>query len=235
MDSLDAIRHQINSGDQEGARLALRELLKAQPDNVDAWALLAILLRDPSDQAECYRQILRVNPKDRQAAAWLDALKPEMRRSSVDSMPLHPAARDAPSKEGVPNGGDVEAILQELDLPEVEGRSAQQRGDLEPDRDVREGAAGRPEAESRPSSFLDRIVGRRPRGRSETGELASPLDQQEVAAQPGSLSPANILRMAGGPIPPEERRKCPKCSAVVSRNDSRCPWCSAHLLEAGEG
>ena len=53
--SLDSIRHQINAGDQRGDRIALAELLEAEPDNADAWALLAILLTDPAEQAQCYR------------------------------------------------------------------------------------------------------------------------------------------------------------------------------------
>jgi hypothetical protein len=73
-DLLDAIKHRINAGDREGARLELLALLKSDPDNTEAWALLAILLEDPVEQVECYRQILRINPDDRQAATWIEAL-----------------------------------------------------------------------------------------------------------------------------------------------------------------
>lgn len=235
MDSLDAIKQQVNAGDQEGARLALRALLKADPDNADAWALLAILLHDPADQAECYHQILRVKPGDRQAAAWLHVLEPEIRRPSVDSVPAGRQAGDAATREPGPSARDADRFLQTLDLPEVRDETAGQPGDREAGHDVSDDVAQWPEVEPERPGFWGRIRGQRQRGRPEVGSLASALDQEEGAVQPGSLSPENILRMAGGPLPPEERRECHRCGAVVSRSDSRCPWCSAPLLDAGEG
>ncbi len=44
-----------------------------------------------------------------------------------------------------------------------------------------------------------------------------------------TLSPTEIVRLAGKPISPEERRECPKCGSVVSRNAARCQWCSEPL------
>jgi len=72
--TLETIRLRVHAGDREGARLALADLLKAEPDNADVWALLAILVKEPDEQAECYRQILRIDPGNRQAAMWLEML-----------------------------------------------------------------------------------------------------------------------------------------------------------------
>ncbi|MGD9317824.1 MAG: hypothetical protein PVG56_13380, partial [Anaerolineae bacterium] len=77
--------------------------------------------------------------------------------------------------------------------------------------------------------LVDRML-RRVRGEaaSDTDDAAA-LEQIEGLPVPGQLSPEDILRLAGGPLPPEERRKCLKCGAVVSRSESRCSWCSALL------
>jgi hypothetical protein len=234
MDSLDTIRHQINAGDREGARLALREVLKTEPDNADAWGLLAILLPDPAGKAECYRQILRVNPEDRQAAAWLEALKPEIGRSPVGSVPVDIPPSGALDEGARPSEGNLDNLEQDPELPGVPDSATGQLIDQEMGRFPSEDLGRRPDAPAKRPGLLDRIVGRRQRTQPETGSVASPLDEGDVAAQPGSLNPADILRMAGGPLPPEERRKCQECGAVVSRNDSRCPWCSASLVDDGE-
>ena len=79
---LDPIRHRITAGDRDGARLDLLEILKADPDNAEAWSLLATLLPEPAEQIECYRQVLRIDPADRQAATWLEALSAHLSEAS---------------------------------------------------------------------------------------------------------------------------------------------------------
>lgn len=232
MDSLDSIKHQVNAGDQEGARLALRELLEAEPDNTDAWALLAILLADPADKAECYRQILRVNPTDRHAATWLEALEPDVRRSSMDTMPVGKQPGRALSTEPSAGQGDLDKLLEDMDLPGLANRTSGRTVDPEMDRDLGEDLTKWPEAQPGRPGFLGRFLGQRQRARPEAPSLGPSLNDEDPTVQPGSLNPADILRMAGGPLPPEERRKCPVCGAVVSRKESRCPWCSASLQEA---
>lgn len=234
MDAFDPIRQQINAGDHEGARLALRQLLKTAPDDIDAWALLAILLSDPAEKAECYRQILRVNPGDRHAAMWLEALEPEIRRSSAHSISAGRRPVDEPTREPSPGEEKLDKSLQDAARPGLEDRTVGQPLDQGGDRDLSEDLARWPETQPRRPGFLERVVGRRQRGQPEARSLASPLGEGEAAIPPGSLNPVDILRMAGGPLPPEERRKCPDCGAVVSRSDSRCPWCSASLPQAGQ-
>jgi hypothetical protein len=84
---LDMIRLRVHTGDLDGARLALVDLLKAEPDNLDAWAFLAMLLKEPDEQAECYRQILRIDPENRQAAMWLEVLTPPAVEPAVEQRP----------------------------------------------------------------------------------------------------------------------------------------------------
>ena len=43
------------------------------------------------------------------------------------------------------------------------------------------------------------------------------------------LTPEDILSLAGDPLPEDERRNCPKCDAVISRNVKRCEWCGQIL------
>ncbi len=43
------------------------------------------------------------------------------------------------------------------------------------------------------------------------------------------LDHEDILRLAGEPLPESERRKCPKCDAVISREAKRCEWCGQTL------
>ena len=198
---LDRIRHQIATGDQRGARLALLELLEAEPENPDAWALLATLLTDPAEQARCYREILRITPGDRQAAAWLESLTGE--------------AAEPSTKET-----DLERLLDNVDLPETGDRASLPHLGRE--------AAQRP---SEPKGFLDRLLARlqgRTAGPDPEAE-ALVLGHEEIQSAAGAISPELVLRLAGGPLAPEERRRCPKCDAVVSRRDTKCPWCSAIL------
>ena len=59
---------------------------------------------------------------------------------------------------------------------------------------------------------------------------------REVKVHPNSLPavsphlyPDDIVRRAGQPLPPTERKECPHCQATISRSATRCPWCSADL------
>ena len=84
--------------------------------------------------------------------------------------------------------------------------------------------------QAEPRGFLDGLLDRlRGRTAEPDPEAEALVLGQEEAQVAGSLSPELILRLAGGPLPPEERRNCPKCDAVVSRRETKCPWCSAPL------
>jgi len=74
MGPLDTIRRQIESGEHQTARRALVALLRANPHHVEAWMLLASVLEDPQQQADCYRQVLSLDPGHRLAAQALAQL-----------------------------------------------------------------------------------------------------------------------------------------------------------------
>ncbi len=294
---LGAIRYRINAGDREGARRELAELLDTDPDNVDAWALLAILLKEPAEQAECYRQILRIEPENRQAAAWLKVLRPQIPESAAPGGPAQVEGKilkcqecggvtevrfvgelrdkrafcpycgaqiELPDsfmrverrreQEPLPDGGirpidavlvetgrdqvpgeplsterdEIDKVLQDLDLPDIGDEALGEVGDraLGADTGMEGIRYARPRREDR--GFLASLLGRRTK-RAAEGERQTDLDRGEEGSRAGSLHPEDIIRLAGGPLPEEQRRKCPKCRAVVSRSESRCPWCSALL------
>lgn len=297
-DLLDAIKHRINAGDRDGARLELATLLTSDPENTGAWALLAILLKDPAEQVECYRQILRINPDDQQAAAWIEALSRHLPKETAREEPPLPekwtlqcancggvtevrfvgemrdkrafcpncgSQIDLPDafqrverrreQERLPDGAsrilesvrietrsdylpgkgspdqmvDIEQVLQDLDLPDIEEEARQQAGKQGMEAEVREQIVRPPGNRTEDRGLLDRLL-RRVRGDAGNDEFdADVLTPLGELSQAGRLGPEDIIRLAGGPLPPEERRECLNCGAVVSRNDSRCPWCSAPL------
>jgi predicted RNA-binding Zn-ribbon protein involved in translation (DUF1610 family) len=246
---LDPIRHQINAGDRQGARIALARLLEAEPDNADAWALLAILLADPAEQAQCYREILRINPNDRQARLWLESLtgaQPLAQEPGGRSCPRCGAIVKASVMPGSPGGRFVcpycgfpiepdNAFGRKVPVPEEEEldqplETVSLPNDAESQPPNRE-----PEIPRRPAErkgLLDGLLGRS-RGTALEPEAEDLLTGQErLLSAAGALSPDLILRLAGGPLAPEERRECPQCGAIVSRREARCSWCSAPLQDA---
>ncbi|NIV29392.1 MAG: hypothetical protein GWN58_07755 [Anaerolineae bacterium] len=213
---LDPIRQMVTAGEQRGARIALSELLEAEPDNADAWALLAILLTDPAEQALCYHEILRINPDDRQAAAWLESLSGAAAESPGGEQ--YPG-EESPGPQSTIEQEQLDRVLDEVVLP---GKGAA----IPPPR-IRQEATQR---QAEPKGFLNGLMDRlRSRATGPDPESEAFVLGQEEAQSAGSLSPELILRLAGGPLPSKERRNCPKCDAVVSRREEKCPWCSAPL------
>jgi predicted RNA-binding Zn-ribbon protein involved in translation (DUF1610 family) len=254
--------------------MALAELLEAEPDNADAWALLAILLTNPAEQAQCYREILRIDPNDRQAEAWLAALTGQPAATSGGQPPTRePRGRECPrcgamikvsAPHRSPGGaivcpscgfpvGPAEALGEQTSTLEDEQASDEDFASMEPipegttlDQLLEQLPLPEPGYETRHSrhepptsqqpveqkGFLNGLLGRL-RG-STGGTKAEDLltGQAEAASAAGALSPDLILRLAGGPLPPEERRKCPACGAVVSRREDKCQWCSAALPDS---
>lgn len=64
----------IESGNLEDAENLLRSLLEQEPDNTDAWWLLAHSVRDAAAAREALDQVLRLDPNDQQALSLLSAL-----------------------------------------------------------------------------------------------------------------------------------------------------------------
>lgn len=90
---LDTIRQHINAGAVEEAKRALATLLRTDSKNVDAWILLATLFDDPSRQADCFKQVLKIDPGNHHAAARLRTLA---------GQPPESASKGAPSSKEEP-------------------------------------------------------------------------------------------------------------------------------------
>jgi len=178
MDLIEPLRQRIETGDREGAKRALAAILRADPRNVPAWMLLAALIKDPARQADCYRQVLRLDPANPQAAARLRALQ------VPEASPKSPGQRVAESHIDAQEPGRLAGLLRLL-------------------------------------------------GMQVTG-LQTPANAGDVRAQSGQLSPDDVIQLAGGPLPPEERWACPQCGAVVPRSAEKCAWCGAPLPGPGD-
>ncbi len=76
METLVAIWKQAQAGDRAGARRKLLSILRTNPENVQAWLLMAALLDDPAQQAECCRRVLALDPQNPHATAMLQKLCP---------------------------------------------------------------------------------------------------------------------------------------------------------------
>ncbi len=67
---------------------------------------------------------------------------------------------------------------------------------------------------------VQRLTGGRPQERVEAPSMPVAADE---------LTAADIIQLAGGPLPAEERRTCPHCDATISKAATRCEWCGASL------
>ncbi|MCY3946732.1 MAG: tetratricopeptide repeat protein [Anaerolineaceae bacterium] len=64
----------IEAGNLEDAENLIRSLLEQDPDNTDAWWLLAHSVRDATAAREALDEVLRLDPNDQQARSLLSAL-----------------------------------------------------------------------------------------------------------------------------------------------------------------
>ena len=71
MDDLKPAMQHISDGQRERAVKELADVLAANPGNADAWWLLATLLDDPVQQADCLRRVLKLDPANERAARAL--------------------------------------------------------------------------------------------------------------------------------------------------------------------
>ena len=74
---LELIRLNMQNGDNDTARNILLGLLRADPTNVPGWELLALCSDDPKKRADCYHQILQLEPDHQIAKDGLDELTGE--------------------------------------------------------------------------------------------------------------------------------------------------------------
>ena len=256
---LDAIRQRINVGDTEGGRWALISLLRRDPENADAWVLMADLSDDPERKANCYRRALRIDPENKAAAAGL--LIQTNPSYKEDGNMRCPQCGGAMAVRRIGEMRDKRAVClhcgTELDMPDsyrrVVKKRTQENGVLG-SRSVEEtrietrsdGPISPEDQESLPpeiqemmKSFKDKnfSTGRITKSvqiSTESKEdkiLAEMFPSLKPVGKKPSLSPDDIIQMAGGALPPEERRQCPnqKCSAIISKNEKQCSWCGQIL------
>lgn len=72
------------SGQKQKAQKLLTHLVKAEPDNEEAWFWLAACIENPEQRQYCLKQVLRINPNNVQAKRALQ--KSEVRRSSQQAI-----------------------------------------------------------------------------------------------------------------------------------------------------
>jgi len=74
MHSLNSIWQQAQTGDRLGAKKELARFLRERPDHVQGWLLMATLLDESAQQAECYRRVLHLDPGNHGAATALQQI-----------------------------------------------------------------------------------------------------------------------------------------------------------------
>jgi len=64
----------ITRGDYHDASVALTRLLQKEPQNVQAWSMLALAVTDPQKKIDCYQRVLQLEPGNHNAIAQLKTL-----------------------------------------------------------------------------------------------------------------------------------------------------------------
>lgn len=75
MTDLNDIRGMITAGNKTEAVRELARVLGADPRSLEGWLLMAQALDDPARQADCYRQVLKLDPGNPLATQRLEALQ----------------------------------------------------------------------------------------------------------------------------------------------------------------
>ncbi len=78
MEALSRIWQRAQAGDRAGARRELADILRTNADNPQAWLLMATLLENSAQQADCYRKVLALDPQNQRAATMLQKLQPPL-------------------------------------------------------------------------------------------------------------------------------------------------------------
>jgi len=72
---IQQVQRLMGEGRTDEAREVARQLLMRRPNDADAWRLMAQLVDNPEKAADCYAQILRINPADEAARDALSRLQ----------------------------------------------------------------------------------------------------------------------------------------------------------------
>jgi hypothetical protein len=259
---LSEVKQKIGAGEVAAARRALVAYLNEHPRHVAAWRLLASLLDDPAKQADCYRRIVALAPEDTAAREKLARLRaqttppPASKPASRPEPPPEPELTVEEQVEAV-----LARLLQQADevapgterrllsVAEVQDALRAQGVALSDEELIHHIRAQGLQITHSPYSskrIIRRPVVKEPYVASGWGWLGKavqrltggrPQERVEAPSMPvaaDELTAADIIQLAGGPLPPEERRTCPHCGATISKAETRCEWCGASLGEPNE-
>jgi len=217
MESLESVAELLARGDRASAKRELLAFLEDSPDHLVGWKMLASLEDDHEQQVAAHLQVLRIAPEDDGA---LEALRSLARSTPIAERRRTVGPRNRPPADQRLGYDEVRAMLRKGGLLDP-ARPPGLDEDLVPPRagmdDVRN--------EPRPAGVLGRIMGLFGR-RASTEELPAGVDPSETTA-------SEIIQLAGGPLPVEERRPCPECGATVSRSADWCEWCGTRFEALG--
>ncbi len=210
MDTLDEVIHLLAAGERDQARAMVIRILQTDPQNVTGWRLLASLLDDPAQKMDCYRRIIAIAPDNQEAREKLqqsELIQPARTRNQPPAVEV-----SLPQKE---ERGDTPAPPLPVVPTTVSPASSLT-------------AAQQPPAPAKGDFFRRMLVAAVGAGGAKLLGVQLASDQKSTAALE-AITPEEIIKMAGGPLPPEERRVCPKCQATISIHAQRCEWCGARL------
>lgn len=133
MRPLDLVWQQAQTGDRLGAKKELARFLREQPGNVQGWLLMATLLDEPAQQAECYRKVLHLDPQNRRAVTMLQQIAsselPSSKMVSPEAIFQADASETAPQQRSAPQIPELFDYTSEGDVDE-ERLAALTREDL---------------------------------------------------------------------------------------------------------
>lgn len=103
-------------GYKEPARQLLAQVLRADPDNEEAWLWLSRVADTPEQRADCLRHVLSINPDNRWAAEQLEALQAEAPTPAASAAPAA-----APVTPVTPPAAPPEIKLEPIKCPNCGG------------------------------------------------------------------------------------------------------------------
>jgi hypothetical protein len=268
-ESVDTASQLIRAGRREEAKRVLGRLLRGNPDHALAWGLLSGLVEDPAQKTDCLRQVLRLDPGNRQAAEALRRLTGERPAPAQPEEELRCPGCNAPLEvRFVGKLRDKRATCRfcgtQVDLPDtyrrVQRRQAQEEHDwgnrtvdtvvveTRSDGVLGPGSEGTgldgQEIRYSLTSTTTNLSGQDTKPRGLLGAVldifakgtvrAKRAKDAQASAEKELLSPEEIIRLAGGPLPAEERTVCPQCQATISKTAAWCQWCGTRFPDQSD-
>jgi hypothetical protein len=86
----------IRRGDKDQARRLLKQVVREEPQNEQAWLWLSAVLTSPQQQRDCLQRVLQINPANQQAAHGLELLEAAAAPTPAPALPEPAEAAPAP-------------------------------------------------------------------------------------------------------------------------------------------